>query len=301
MDVHFVGFRVQQMRYDHKNSGLFTCFFGNLLTTLAGEMRYSLVNLAIMKTAILPCGFLKVQVDEMFNQLPRERIIERYSVDNEGYMKISMNALVIEHGDQLVLLDPGCAEFLPSRLADKYGLEIPESMEKELNRLGYNPDQVTDVVFTHLHFDHGSGAFERVPGKIRKRFPNAEYHVLKEHFDYASKPDRKESNSFFTVFFRYIDRVGWLEEWKSEWMDFKVFNGHTRGMVVPRIRTSQRDIYYITDLVPMELFLEENVSSGYDLDPELAISEKQEFLNEIEKGSELIFFHDPLRDRKIHP
>lgn len=253
-----------------------------------------------MKTSLIPCGFLNVKVDEMFNNLPRQRIIERYSIDKQGNMKIAMNALVVANGDRLVLVDPGCAEFLPSGLAEKYGLENPVPLDVELGRIGYNLDQVTDVIFTHLHFDHGSGAFERVPGTIRKRFPNAVYHVLKEHFDYASKPDRKESNSFFTLFFRYIDQVSWLEEWRQEWMDFKIYYGHTKGMVVPRIKASKRDIFFISDLAPMELFLENDVSSGYDLDPDLAIREKREFLGEIEKGSELIFFHDPLIDRRYY-
>jgi glyoxylase-like metal-dependent hydrolase (beta-lactamase superfamily II) len=253
-----------------------------------------------MKTSVLPCGYLNVQVDEMFNHLPVERITDRYQTNNRGDMKISMNALVVADGNQLVLVDPGCAEFLPSRLAESYGLEIPVSMEEELGKIGYTKDQVTDVIFTHLHFDHGSGAFERVPGMIRKRFPNAVYHVLKEHFDYASKRGRKESSSFFTVFFRYIDKVSWLEEWEWEWMDFKIFNGHTRGMVVPRIKASERDILFLTDLAPMELFLESDVCSGYDLDPELAIREKQGFLEGIEKGSEIIFFHDPLIDRRYY-
>jgi len=254
-----------------------------------------------MTTAILPCGYLKVQATEMFKHLSRERISEHYTIDNQGYTRISMNALVVAEGDRLVILDPGCAEFLPSRLAETYGLEIPVPMEEELRRAGYDPNQVTDVIFTHLHFDHGSGAFERVPGMIRKRFPNAEYHVLKEHFEYASKPDRKESNSFFTLFFRYIDGISWLEDWDADWIDFRVYNGHTRGMVLPRIRTPERDIYYMTDLAPMELFLVGDVFSGYDLDPDMLIREKRDFLNEIEAGSELIFFHDPLKDRKIYP
>lgn len=260
-----------------------------------------MIFLFAMRTDILSCGFLKVRAAEMFNQLSNSRISEFYPIDPEGYIRISMNSLLVREKKQVVLLDPGCAEFLPSRLIQSYGLEIPVSLEDGLRDLGLTSDQVTDVIFTHLHFDHGSGAFERVPGKIRKRFADARYHVLKEHFDYAVKPDRKESNTFFTTLFKYIEGVHWLEDWQHNWLDYQVFNGHTKGMIVPRIRRDGREIFYLSDLAPMELFLENDVSCGYDLDPNKAMQEKRDFLSRMGKDSELILFHDPHKVSVFYP
>ena len=183
----------------------------------------------------------------------------------------------------------------------EYGLEIPVSLEDELYDAGVLPEMVSDVVFTHLHFDHGSGAFKRVPGHIQKRFPNARYHVLKEHFDYASSPHPKEADSFFTGFFKYLDQLHWLEDWTYEWMDFRIFNGHTKGMVVPVIKSDDGNTYFTSDLIPMHIFLDPEVYSGYDLDPELAKSEKQEFLYGMGESSRLLLFHDPLIDSTIYP
>jgi len=216
-------------------------------------------------------------------------------------MRVAMNALLVDTGKQLVVFDPGCADFLPSRFVASYGLEIDEPFEQVLAEKGYEAAQVTDVVFTHLHFDHGSGAFARKPGMICKRFPNASYHVFKEHYEYARKPDKRESNSFILAFFRYLDRVDWLEDWRQEWMDLRVFNGHTRGMVVPVIQSDTGPVWYLTDLVPMESFMEREVSSGYDLDPELARREKGEFLDGLRERSILIFFHDPVKERVLYP
>lgn len=254
-----------------------------------------------MKVHVLNCGFLKVAATEMIKPLPVEAIRLRYPLETGGTMKLAMNALLVVQGERVVLLDPGCADFLPSRLAEQYGLEIPEPIEVLLASVGVVPDQVTDVVFTHLHFDHGSGAFMRLPGRIVKRFPEARYHVLKTHFDYAGRPEAKESDSFFTPLLRYVERIHWLEEWAPDWISFRVFNGHTRGLVVPEIRTPGGIICYVSDLIPMELFLEEGVYSGYDLDPVLAMEEKVAFLNEISKSTRLIYFHEPLNDSIIYP
>lgn len=255
----------------------------------------------LMQTHILHCGFLKVRAEEMIKPLSADQIRDKYHIDSEGYMKLSMNALVVEERNRIVLMDPGCADFLPSRLVKEYGLVVSNSIEEQLTTLGYEPNQVTDVFFTHLHFDHGSGAFIRVPGKIVKRFPQARYHVLKAHFEYAYRPNSKESNSFFTSFFRYIDTVYWLEDWEFDWITFRIFQGHTRNMVVPVIKTSGMDTCYVTDLIPMESFMKPEVNSGYDLEPELANQEKLDFLNELSRPTRLVLFHDPLIDSVFYP
>ena len=249
----------------------------------------------------IPCGTVKVEAQVMFNHLPSHRISTYYKLDGEGNLRISLNALLVIHENRVVLIDPGCADFLPSRLAESYELELPGTFEDTLAGIGYAPFQITDVIFTHLHFDHGSGAFIKVPGKIQMRFPEAKYHVLKEHYQYASSRNPEESNTFFTMFFRYLDQIHWLEDWKEEWMRFLVFYGHTKGMVVPKIRADGREIYYVSDLIPMEIFMESDVSSGYDLDPDLAISEKIEFLKGLETSSEIVFFHDPLKNSLFYP
>jgi glyoxylase-like metal-dependent hydrolase (beta-lactamase superfamily II) len=255
----------------------------------------------LMEVKILPCGFLKVNAAEMCNQLPRERISSCYGIDDEGEMRIAMNSMLVDTGTQVVLFDPGCADFLPSRFLASYGLEIPVPLEQTLKDSGYEPGQVTDVVFTHLHFDHGSGAFYREPGRICKRFRNARYQVLKEHLEYARKPDKKESNSFATGLLKYLDEIYWLEEWDQDWMQMRIFNGHTRAMVVPGIKTEEGWTWFVTDLIPMRIFLEPDVNSGYDLDPGLALLEKVEFLETLPERSELIFFHDPITARMDYP
>lgn len=250
---------------------------------------------------IIPFGTLRVRAGDMISPLNEERIRESYPVDREGYLKLAMNALLILHQNSAVLLDPGCADFLPRRLAIQYGLEMERSLEDLLKERGIVPGDITDVIFTHLHFDHGSGAFRRVPGGIVKRFPQARYLVLKEHYDYALQPDSIEKDAFFTRFFQFIGLPEWLEDWKEDWITFKIFNGHTRGMVVPFIRLNGNTICYLTDLVPMTLFLGSEIYSSYDLHAETALREKQEFLKEVKDPIRMIFFHDLLNDSMIYP
>jgi len=232
----------------------------------------------------------------MIKPLNPDQIAGLYKVDTDGCIRLSMQAVLVDEADRKVLIDPGTADFLPSRIRKEYGLEIPVSLEEELKRFGVSEDQITDVVFTHLHFDHASGAFKRVPGNIVKRFPKARYHLLKEHYQYALDPDPFEADSFCTSLFKYVDRIHWLEDWDLEWMSFQVFNGHTRGMVVPEIQADEGLTYFVSDLVPMEVFLQPELWCGYDLEPDLLLREKNNFLQNLTPFTRLRLFHDTLKE-----
>jgi len=249
-----------------------------------------------MRINSINCGYLKVQAMEMIKPLGPDQITTYYNIDEEGYMKLTMQAVLVEEAGRKVLIDPGAADFLPLRLRQEYGVEMPVSLEEELGRLEVSTEQITDVVFTHLHFDHASGAFKRVPGNIVKRFPNARYHLQKEHYQYALDPHPKEADSFCTGLLKYLDRMYWLEDWELEWMSFEVFSGHTRGMVVPVIKHGEELVYFLSDLVPMEIFLQEKLWCGYDLEPGLLRKEKEKFLDTVAPKSRLLLFHDTLKE-----
>ena len=264
-------------------------------------MVLSLLFLRHMELFEIPCGTLEVDAAEMFNHLAVDRISAYYNLDERGRMRIPMNTLLVVHKNRTVLFDPGCADFLPKRIIQSYGLIVERSLEEVLDEKGFMPESITDVVFTHLHFDHGSGAFLRVPGNIVKRFPAARYHIHKAHFDYVSNPDPVEQGTFFSTLFNYIEDVHWLEDWEESWLSFHVYSGHTRHMVVPEIQGGDRPVYFLSDLVPMAIFMESDVNSGYDRDPQLARMEKKDFLETVKDPSRMFYYHEPLKNSEIYP
>ena len=229
----------------------------------------------------------------MICNLPEEQIRSYYQVDAAGYMRIGMHSLLIEHNERLVLIDPGCGDFLPKRILDEYGLEIPIQPEDLLLKAGYKENEVTDVIFTHLHFDHGTAAFKRVPGNIIKRYENARYWISDTHYQYAQKPVKAEKNSFFTFVFRYIDDVHKLEQWDADWMTFDTSNGHTKGMMITKIYGLDYNLVFASDLLPMRLLTESNSYSFYDVNRDLLQKEKHDFLTLQNKPTLAILYHEP--------
>ncbi len=100
------------------------------------------ILLTHMQIHILHLGFLRARAKEMIKPLTHSEIGLSYNIDSEGYIKLSLNGLLIIEGDRIVVLDPGCADFLPSRILNEYGLEVPESIEAVLQKKGVSPHQV---------------------------------------------------------------------------------------------------------------------------------------------------------------
>ena len=247
------------------------------------HMKYSIVNL----------GTLRVNAFEMIMGVPEESIRNYYSVDENRQMRIFMNSLVVETGSRIVCFDPGCADFLPKALQDTYDLKMEKSFEEAFEEAGYSLEDITDVVFTHLHFDHGGGAFRRIVGGIVKTFPNANYIVSRKQQEYISTLSSEESSSFFHKLLRFAGELIYFEDQTFEGLSFEFSDGHTHNLLLPVLDAGDHDVLFASDLIPLSLHMEKGSWSYYDEQRELLEEERQRVLKNLRPGSNIIYYHEP--------
>jgi glyoxylase-like metal-dependent hydrolase (beta-lactamase superfamily II) len=240
----------------------------------------------------LHLGTLKVNAFEMIMGVPEELVRERYTVDANNQMRIGMNGLIVETGDRVILFDPGCATFLSKSLAETYDLVMEQPLTEIVAEAGYLPEEITDVVFTHLHFDHGSGAFLRIPGGIVKTFPNARYVVSRKQHEAIEKLPAEDQSSFFHKLLRFAGDLSYLEDWQAEGIRFFTSHGHTDHMVVPIIDAGDHDIVFATDLMPMKIFMEPGAYSYYDVAVPLLEAERKQLFSSLRPDPEIIWYHE---------
>ncbi|MEX0987478.1 MAG: MBL fold metallo-hydrolase [Bacteroidales bacterium] len=237
-------------------------------------------------------GTLKVNAFEMIMGVPEELVREQYNVDTNNQMRIGMNGLIVETGDRVILFDPGCATFLSRSLAETYDLVMERPLTATIAEAGYRPEEITDVVFTHLHFDHGSGAFLRIPGGIVKAFPNARYVVSRRQLGAIEILPPEASSSFFHKLLRFAGEITFLEDWQVEGIRFFVAHGHTDHMVVPIIDAGNHDVVFATDLLPMKIFMEPGAYSYYDVAVSLLETERKQLFSSLRPDPEIIWYHE---------
>jgi len=246
----------------------------------------------MMKIQSLHLGTIRVNAFEMIMGVPETLVRERYTVDANNQMRIGMNGLLVETGDRVVLFDPGCATFLSKSLAETYDLLMEQPLTTIVAEAGYRPEEITDVLFTHLHFDHGSGAFLRIPGGIVKAFPNARYVVSRKQLSAIEKLPASESSSFFHKLLRFTGGISYLEDWQAEGIRFFVSHGHTDHMVVPIIDAGDHDVVFATDLLPMKVFTEPGAYSCYDVAVPLLAAERKQLFSSLRPDPEIIWYHE---------
>jgi len=176
------------------------------------------------------------------------------------------------------------------------------TLETSLNKVGVKLSDVTDVILTHLHFDHAGGAVRAKDGQLIPTFPNAKYYVQAANLEAAQKPNVREKASYLPANFEPLLAAQCLRILPGPKKDLlpglSVFisNGHTQGQQLVKVTDGTSTLVYCGDLIPMASHVRLPWIMGYDLHPLMLIEEKRELLNQAAEDSWFLFFeHDPLR------
>lgn len=244
------------------------------------------------------CNF-KTDGGAMFGLTPKSIWEKGYPADKNNLCLWALRIMLIESGNSLILVDSGFSPDLEPNLRAEYHIEEITDIAVIIERLGYSTNFITDLVTTHFHLDHCGGAF-KIPknGKPEPVFKNATYWASRYNMGAALNPSRFEKDSFqeniAKAFFSH-SKVKLLEgnyRLKPE-IELKQFYGHTKGLLLPFVKTETENVIFGGDLFPTQLHIDTNVIAAYDVLPAVTVSEKSDLL--LNTGNEhfkIYFQHD---------
>jgi len=233
----------------------------------------------------LETGFLWLDGGSMFGSVPKPLWNRTNPADDRNRIQLAMRCLLLEGRDRLILIDDGVGEKFPPKLADIYRLERHErGIEQELAAIGHSIDEVTDVVLTHLHFDHAGGSTREDGGRLMPRLPRARYHVQRRNLENARHPNPRERASYLAENFEPLEQASVLNTWEGPgepWPGFEIFtaDGHTRGQQLVRIHGEEGAVYFVADLVPTASHVRIPFVMGYDVAAIETMEEKRAMLS----------------------
>jgi glyoxylase-like metal-dependent hydrolase (beta-lactamase superfamily II) len=244
-------------------------------------------------------GTLRLDGGAMFGIIPRPLWEKQMPPDTRNRITLAMRSLLIQGGDRNILVDCGVGDKYSPKFAELYAVDHSEhTLVASLEAKGLGVEDITDVVLTHLHFDHCGGA-TRYEGDVPvPTFPNAKYYVQLEHFEHATSPNARERASFLEENFMPVREAGQLEIFKGPkepWpgIELKVVSGHTLGQQLVVVR-GEESVLYCADLVPTSAHIPAVWVMGYDIYPLRAMTEKQAVLTQaVQENWTLFFEHDP--------
>jgi glyoxylase-like metal-dependent hydrolase (beta-lactamase superfamily II) len=211
--------------------------------------------------------------------------------------------MLVVDGERRILIDTGMGTKQSEKFFSHYYLHGEGELMKSLNQLGFSADDITDVILTHLHFDHCGGAVNLTNEKLIPAFPKATYWSTAKHWEWAINPNNREKASFLKENFVPLQEHGqlkFIEEKEGELTQFSnnidilFAHGHTQSMMLPLIKFQGKTICYMADLIPSSMHVPLPYVMGYDMFPMTTLIEKEIFLKKACQENYILFFeHDP--------
>ncbi|MEL0455345.1 MBL fold metallo-hydrolase [Flavobacteriaceae bacterium SZ-1-7] len=250
-------------------------------------------------------GNFKLDGGAMFGVVPKSIWNKTNPADTNNMIDIATRCLLIEYGSRLILIDTGMGDKQSDKFFGYYYLWGDFSIDKSLREHGFHRDDITDVFMTHLHFDHCGGSIQWNKDRTgyEPAFKNARFWSNKDHWKWATQPNRREKASFLKENIMPMEESGHLNFVSIPQQDmlinselgFDIFfvDGHTDKQMIPLIKYKGKTIAFMADLLPTVGHLPLPYIMGYDTRPLLTLDEKEKFLNLAAENNFYLFLeHD---------
>lgn len=260
----------------------------------------------------VPTGIFGLDGGAMFGTVPKVLWEKSNPPDEKNRIPMEARALLLKSKNRNVLIDTGNGEDFVAKYGEKLGNKFSEmyaldkndpSLQKSIAAHGLKMSDITDVILTHLHFDHAGGATTEKDGKLVPTFPNAKYYVQKKNLEVASHPNIREKASYFAANFQPLIDAGVLTVLNGDTENVLpgigvfISNGHTQAHQAVKVSDGKTTLLYCGDVVPTSSHVRLAWVMGYDLDPLTLIGEKQKFLSQAADEKWYLYFeHDPYCD-----
>ncbi|MAT39360.1 MAG: MBL fold metallo-hydrolase [Ectothiorhodospiraceae bacterium] len=236
----------------------------------------------------------------MFGVVPKVLWNRVIPCDDKNRIPMVMRTLLIRYKDRTILVDTGIGTKNNEKFHKIYGIDLSKNtLTKSLAEHGVTPADITDVIQTHLHFDHAGGAVElEADGTPKLAFPNATYYVQRDHWDWANNPTDKDKASFLPQDFLPLKEYGKLELLNGEeelipGLSLEIVHGHTKAQQLVRLTSGDQSLLYCADLIPTSRHVPAPYIMGYDIEPLVTLAEKQKTLEKAATDNTiLVFEHD---------
>jgi glyoxylase-like metal-dependent hydrolase (beta-lactamase superfamily II) len=247
---------------------------------------------------ILKTGFFYADGGAMFGAVPKRAWSRKYPSDEQNCCILAMNCILLRDDNHLVLLDTGVGTKDLGNLS-YYRFYDTENIVDLVRKQGFEPEQVTEVILSHLHFDHCGGCtFTNKEGRLELAFPRALHYVGKSQWENYLHPNPLEKDSFRAADMIPVAEQNLLRLVENDFellpgLTIELHDGHTPGQLVSFFETENRRILFPADVFPTKAHLSDEWISAYDTHPLNSLTAKTCIKNQIkDKPVSIVFYHD---------
>jgi methylmalonyl-CoA epimerase len=245
-------------------------------------------------------GFIRLDGGAMFGTVPKPLWEQQAPPDHRNRITLAMRPLIVR-GARTMIIDAGLGDKDGPKFHDIYGVDRARSLDQTLAEAGLSAGDIDIVLATHLHFDHAGGFTVRdAAGRLRPRFPRAQYIVRRGEWEDATHPHARNRASYLADNFVPLAEAGVLQLVDDDvtimpGVTVRRTGGHTMHHQMVRIESGGRVAAFVADMMPTTAHLADAWIMGFDLYPVDTLVAKQAFCREAVERDTLVFFeHDPV-------
>lgn len=253
------------------------------------------------KISLIETGDFRLDGGSMFGVVPKVLWSRTNPADEQNRIAMTMRVLLIEGEGRKILVDTGLGHKEKNSFLEMYAVDFAKNtLESSLAAQGVKPQDITNVILTHLHFDHCGGGTRIENGQAVPAFPQARYLVQRRHFEHALNLTERDRASFLPHNYLPLREAGLLDLVDGETELFPgihllVADGHTPAMQTVKIQDGDQVLWFAADLIPMSAHVPLPYIMGYDLLPLTTLAEKKRWLPQALSEKWVIAYeHDPL-------
>lgn len=242
----------------------------------------------------------KLDGGAMFGIIPKILWERKMPSDELNRIQMVTRSLLLVSDNKRILIDTGNGDKWQEKFKKIYEIDTKSvGLDSSLAEAGFTAEDITDVICTHLHFDHIGGNTKIEDGKIVPSFPNAKYWMNEVNWKVANLPSEKDHGSFMQDNWAVLSENNMINfvngtEQFIPGIEIIISNGHTPGMMLPVILDNKNTLVYGADLIPTSAHIPLPWVMAYDVQPTVTIAEKKQFYQDAVKDSWILFFeHDP--------
>ena len=236
----------------------------------------------------------------MFGIIPKPVWEKKVPADELNRVNMVTRSLLLVSDEKKILIDTGNGTKWEEKYKQIYDINTDQyNIEKSLGKYGFSSEQITDVICTHMHFDHIGGNTKIKSGEVVPTFPNAKYWISEENWKLANHPSQKDAGSFIEHDWKVLAENQMIEiidgrEPFIEGIETFITHGHTPGLLHPIVSDGSNKLFYGADIFPMVAHIPIPWVMAYDVQPVVTMEEKQKLLQKMEREDWILFFeHDP--------
>jgi len=240
-----------------------------------------------MKITDLPCGPFLLDGGSIFGVVPKTKWANFFKPDENNNIALGLNPVLIETDNKKILIDTGTQKSIPILL-------------NKLAQVNVSPDQITDVIFTHLHFDHSGGAVLAADGKMTLTFKNAMHYCTEDELLAALNPDDRTMHFYNTKAISTLYKGGVLSTIKpNSFFDNNIYieesPGHTEGHVSVFVYETVQH-FIAGDAIPTEFHLHINYMTAFDQNLKQNLKTKKKLFEIASKRKTIIHLYHSLKN-----